>query len=294
MMATGNTKSLQVGLYGEESSPFLPDFVHCELLETRSGLHDWEINSHVHPQLCQVFLLESGNGILKTNQHEIVLPIPCLLFIPENTPHGFSYQSDSQGRVLTLSVSFIEDLFKTIPEVLLTFENIQIIDSQVYNFKFEELKNQFRAIHEELYEAFPQRDIALQARLLLLLIELFRLSDKNTENVKIIDRNLNYYQDFQRLIKKNYLSQTSLSDYANQLNITTIHLNRICQNVVGKTASEVLQEYIVYEAKKYLKHTSYSISEIAYRLNFEYPSYFTRLFKKHTGLSPKGFREEDK
>jgi AraC family transcriptional activator of pobA len=291
-MAIKNKKSLEVGLYGEETAPFLPDFVHYELLESRSSSHNWEINVHAHPQLCQVFLFESGNVILKTNNSELSLPLPCVLFVPENTAHGFSFLPNSTGRVLTLSVSFIENLFQSSPDILNAFATVHQIDTQIEAESYQKMRTILISIQDELADNQPQRNLALQTRLTLFFIELFRLSDQRIDNIKTIDRNLSHYQEFQRLIQKNYLTQQSMNQYANQLNMTSVHLNRICQKLVGKTASEVLQEYIVNEAKKYLKHTSYSVSEIAYRLNFEYPSYFTRLFKKHTGLSPKGFRAE--
>jgi AraC family transcriptional activator of pobA len=53
---------------------------------------------------------------------------------------------------------------------------------------------------------------------------------------------------------------------------------------------QVVHEFLIVEAKKYLKHTDYSISEIAYRLNFEDPAYFSRFFSKQTATSPKEYR----
>lgn len=83
----------------------------------------------------------------------------------------------------------------------------------------------------------------------------------------------------------------SIAHYARELNITTVHLNRICQAAVGKSALQVVDEFLFLEAEKYLKHTDYSISEVAYRLNFEDPAYFSRFFSKYAGVSPKVFRE---
>jgi AraC family transcriptional regulator, transcriptional activator of pobA len=80
-------------------------------------------------------------------------------------------------------------------------------------------------------------------------------------------------------------------EYARELNSTTAHLNRICQAVAQKTTSQIVEEYIIGEAKKYLLHISYSISEISYMINFNDPAYFSRLFKKHCGASPKIFRQ---
>jgi len=69
------------------------------------------------------------------------------------------------------------------------------------------------------------------------------------------------------------------------------HLNRSVKEVTGKTTSEHIAARIVQEASALLTHTDWNISEIAYSLGFEYPSYFTLFFKKHTGVSPNRLRE---
>jgi AraC family transcriptional activator of pobA len=50
-----------------------------------------------------------------------------------------------------------------------------------------------------------------------------------------------------------------------------------------------VQDYYISEAKKYFSHTSLSIAEVAYQLNFEDPAYFSRYFKKKEGISPREF-----
>jgi AraC family transcriptional regulator, transcriptional activator of pobA len=50
--------------------------------------------------------------------------------------------------------------------------------------------------------------------------------------------------------------------------------------------------YVLLEAKRLLRYSDLPVTEIAYRLNFEDPSYFSRFFKKYTGFSPSEFREQ--
>jgi AraC family transcriptional regulator, transcriptional activator of pobA len=78
---------------------------------------------------------------------------------------------------------------------------------------------------------------------------------------------------------------------ADELAITPVPLNRICRLVAGKSASQLMQDHILDEACQYLTYTSYSVSEIAYLLHFEYPNYFARFFRKHTGTFPTEFRK---
>ena len=83
--------------------------------------------------------------------------------------------------------------------------------------------------------------------------------------------------------------QKSIPAFAKELSITAVHLNRICNQICGKPALLIIQEHLIEQAKNYLSHTSYIITEIAYLLNFKYPNYFARLFKKLNGISPKEF-----
>ncbi len=83
----------------------------------------------------------------------------------------------------------------------------------------------------------------------------------------------------------------SPADYAKALSVHINHLNRSVKEVTGKTTSGHIAARIVQEASALLTHTDWNISEIAYSLGFEYPSYFTLFFKKHTGVSPNQLRE---
>jgi len=55
----------------------------------------------------------------------------------------------------------------------------------------------------------------------------------------------------------------------------------------------MVQEHLIQQAQKYLIHTTYTVSEISYLLKFEYPNYFAKLFRKHTGVAPKTYREQN-
>ena len=59
----------------------------------------------------------------------------------------------------------------------------------------------------------------------------------------------------------------------------------------GKTSSEHLQRYLIDESKNILLNPAKTVSDVAYELGFEYPPYFSRLFKKKEGISPSGYRE---
>lgn len=82
-------------------------------------------------------------------------------------------------------------------------------------------------------------------------------------------------------------------DYASSLSVHVNHLNRSLKEATGKSTSTLINERILREAKALLQHTNWNISEIAFALGFEYPTYFNNFFKKMTGFTPRSYRDEN-
>lgn len=97
-------------------------------------------------------------------------------------------------------------------------------------------------------------------------------------------------EEFLQLIETNVSSKKQISEYANMLNVTPYQLASITKGILGKTPSDLINEHIILEAKRYLLATSDQVNQIAWHLGYEDHSYFIRFFKKHTGLSPDAFR----
>ena len=77
---------------------------------------------------------------------------------------------------------------------------------------------------------------------------------------------------------------------AGELNLSPRYLSDLLKQETGKTAIELIHLFLISEAKNLLTGTDHSVSEIAYKLGFENPPYFSRLFKKETGMSPNQFK----
>ena len=89
------------------------------------------------------------------------------------------------------------------------------------------------------------------------------------------------------------LQLKTAQDYANNLSVHVNSLNRAVKQVTGKPTTAHITERIVSEAKALLQHTNWNISEIAFALGFEYPTYFNNFFKKLTGTTPKTLRSTE-
>ena len=106
---------------------------------------------------------------------------------------------------------------------------------------------------------------------------------------------------FFQLLKTYYSNTTSLDIqqptvqfFANHLNVTPNYLSDTIKHHYGKPALAIIHDFIIEEAKTQLIRSNYTVSEISYRLGFEYPNYFSKLFKRKTDLSPTEYRKSVK
>lgn len=92
-------------------------------------------------------------------------------------------------------------------------------------------------------------------------------------------------------IIRHFRSERSVSFYADKLCMTPKHLSAVCKDVTSHTASELIDHYVIMEAKTMLAETTLTIQEISNKLNFANQSFFGKYFKHLTGYSPSTFRK---
>lgn len=280
------------GLYGEKYAQPLKDYIFSELIETRSKGFDWSIQSHIHTHLFQLFCIEAGHLEFRGDYHTQVLHAPCILVIPPNVLHGFVYSPDVSGRILTLSDTVVETCLQNLPAVFLAMSSLQCISFAEDSLHlFEAIIRQIHQINDELFADRQEKRAMLNIHFSQLFLSLYRLALQEKEKVVVEEATLKYFRQFQKNIRNSEYPK-SMPEFAEELAITTVHLNRICQAVAGKPSSVLVKEYVIEQAKKYLLHTSYSVAEITYLMKFEYPNYFAKQFKKYVGVSPTEFREQ--
>ncbi len=92
------------------------------------------------------------------------------------------------------------------------------------------------------------------------------------------------------LLEREFRSGQGVSDYARALGVTPTHLSRVCNQTCGRSASDLLHDRVIFEARRLLAETKVPVGEISAALGFTSPAYFTRAFQHRTGKTPTAFR----
>jgi AraC-like DNA-binding protein len=148
----------------------------------------------------------------------------------------------------------------------------------------------FEILLEEVKDTKEQNIDIIRIKLLELFITVERSSSSKTVK-NVPQQKMVLLRSFQQLIDKHFRTIKLPKEYAELLYVTPNHLNALCQDLMGKTAGDLIRDRVLLEAKRLLTNANMTISEIAYDLNFQDNSYFNRFFKKNVGITPDDFRK---
>jgi len=141
---------------------------------------------------------------------------------------------------------------------------------------------------EILYQQDQSLDL-IRLYLITLLGEIRHFIEKIPRS--ILSANDTLVLRFRKLITTQIQNIHSVKEYADLLGVSPNHLNKSIKSATGKTASEIISESLLMEAKALLSLPRLSVSEIAFTLGIDDISYFSRFFKKHSGISPSDYRK---
>lgn len=144
---------------------------------------------------------------------------------------------------------------------------------------------------EEEYRAQHNNFLILKALLKVFLLKLIRIKEHvfTTQDV-----NQKRVYEFMMLLEENYRQERNADFYAGELGLSSKRLNQILKEKLDKTVMQLIHDRIILEAKRKIIHSENTLKEIAYDLGFTDRPYFSRFFKKQTGVSPEDFQKQAK
>jgi len=268
-------------------------YLVCENLETRSKEFNWVIKPHFHPDLYQFFYLKTGSAQILSECSHKTIHSPGIFMVPPLSVHGLHYEPGSTGKILTLSEVFLEPLIQQFPVLSIRFQSLQWVSLDGREENQIGVDRLFQEIQNEIYKKSALGEELLNLYIKEFAIKLYRiLGFESFGQEKETHSSLLYYSRFKRSIRQSSYPK-SIPEFSRELSISPVHLNRICQALTQKSASQIIQDFLSLQAENYLLYTDFTIKEIAYKLKFEYPGYFARWFKKQSGMSPREFRSKN-
>lgn len=264
-------------LYGERET--LHDWLHWETIPARSRQHGFRIDPHRHEHLFQVLVLTAGSARLMLDGTEYRLAPGAVVVLPALVVHGYVFSLDVDGVVLTLFERDVRDL-----DLGFDMPAIVTADTGPVRAALE------RLIGEADAPGY-RHDTAMRAHLTLLLLELHRARSKAHDGADPADRARQHAMAFRSLVDRRFRASRRIADYAGALGISPTHLNRICRQMLGASALEIIERRIGLEARRLLLFSPMSIKQIGAELGYDDPAYFTRFIARRLGMPPRDFRQ---
>jgi AraC-like DNA-binding protein len=261
----GRKELLYNELHGERhiAKPHKHDFFIIVLFEKAKGVHNIDFQDYA-----------IGN-----KQVHVLFP---------GQVHKWDIEPNTTGYQLMIDKVFFERFAPYFRFSFTNYINHPVIPLTDNSFNL--LKYEFDAIKDELEAEHSLQDI-ISARAAVIAAIVSKEAENIFTDVKV-------FQSHPRLVKFNQLIDQFFKEeklvvfYASKLNISANYLNILCKKNLNVSATQLIQQRVLLEAKRMLQSTDLSIKEIAFELGFVDHAYFSNFFKSRTEITPTEFRDQ--
>lgn len=276
--------------------PYLPDAglpfrISCYKCNLQNGIY----KSHWHEHIELLYIVE-GEALIGCNSNPIIAEVGDLVVVNSNELHSVESLSNHltyyciiadislfQGGILdACNMKYITPITQN----LILFKNKIKCDGNLYR--------NLKGIIDEQEGRELGYELAIKSYLYGLLVELIR---NHVEKIFTSSEYLKRAKNLQRLntifkyIEDNSAQKITAELLAQLCYLSVYHFYHIFKETTGKSLSEYINIHRVNKAETLLKTTNMNITEVAMYTGFDDINYFSRLFKKHKGVSPSSLRK---
>lgn len=265
--------------------PILAETFRIRDVSTILGGKDMSQEVHRH-DFYFLLALRKGSGKHRIDFHSYPVSRHTIFLMRPGQVHQLTLNQRSEGYLIEFKTDLFTTKNKVITNVLrrATNTNHYLPEKKT----FDKIFSLLNILFDEYNNALEEYDEAIKANLSLFLIELIRNQQRPLHSSYSYEQE--QFEKLQELLEKNITTHKQVSHYASMLHLSVYQLNAITKATLGKTCSQVIDDYIILEAKRCLLSTTQQINQTAFYLGYDDVSYFIRFFKKHTGYSPENFR----
>jgi AraC family transcriptional activator of pobA len=240
-----------------------------------------------------ILVIEKGEGNHEIDFTPFKVADNTAFFLRPGQVHQLELNAGSKGFLVEFNSEFYHPKEKSSRLRLRKVSTKNYCKLEVNRF------NKLQVLLNSMLEEFNAREegfeYIIKSSLDIFFIEFMRESSNPKESTLPANSySQERFEEFLELLEKHIATNKQVANYTDMMNLSPYQLNEITKSSIGKTASEMINEHILLETKRYLLATPNQIKDIADQLGFEDPSYFIRFFKKHTGQSPQEFRNNFK
>lgn len=273
----------------EDSTHFFENDISPGLTYAGSVNDDpnWSISPHCHPY-CEIIYIASGEGRYIIDGVEYIGSAQDLIIFNKGIVHEEFSNPEKPLQTYFLGINNLHlrglDASCLVPKGF-----SPIIKREQYNINIHDY---IANILKECELQISGYDIMVKNLLSSLIIMLSRYFSSKASNMPI-ENDLTLAQKIKEYIDSNYSKDLSLASLSNILYLSPYYISHIFKNEIGNSPINYLIEKRIVEAKILLTNTDKSLSEIAGYIGYDNLSYFSTMFKKIVGMSPKQYRLEN-
>lgn len=280
-------------LYGEDAERTGRFWLHCESIPERSRLHDWEIRPHRHEAFFQILYISHGHGEALMDGAYRTFSEQTALFVPPGAVHGFRFSRDIGGLVLTVVRDRL-DAVSAVDRRVAAFVAAPRIVPLAGNAGRDAGESLVR-LGGEIQGRGAGRAAMLEALVVASLVGVVRAAGgSEVEGERPRDRDQERVERLGALIGAHFREHRDAAFYAGAIGVSTAHLNRILRAATGCSLQQLLNRRLVDEARRDLVFTFLPAQSIALALGFPDPAYFSRFFRRETGMTPGEYRKAER
>ena len=254
--------------------------------------HDLISTPHKHNFYLTV-LFTSGSGTHNVDFESYPVTPGSLFVLKPGQSHHWELSKDTSGFILFHSDYSLNQLQRQ-SFAFHAFTPMKPLIDNLSKDDIDEVVRIFNSLFDEYSSNRAYRDRMLINTIDILYIHLARVYQSLPTELMETSSALIYISRFEQLLQNDLSSEKNPSYYAEKLSISPRHLNRLVNECFGMSTSDYIAGNVTLEAKRLLALSTLQLKEIAEQLGFDDYAYFSKYFKKHTGVSPVAFRKSIK
>jgi AraC family transcriptional activator of pobA len=282
-------------LYGEQGAATRgAEPVHVEDIQSRSRKYLWQIGAHRHAELCQCILLTAGPASIVIEELRTKLDGPALVVIPAGAIHSFRFRADTQGYVLTINFAHLTELASAAHQAPIDelFSAPRALDLSFNPALADRASQMLECLCKELRRAEASSIPVCGWLACCVLYTVAEAVKHSSVSESYSGTDLARLRRFRQLIESRFAQHWPMQRFARELGLSDTSLNRLCRRLTGSTGFDLLQQRLALEARRRLIYATDSVCGIASALGFKDSAYFSRFFRRHSGVSPHEFRRQ--